>query len=258
VLNTQRQRIYAQRDAIFNKPDLREDVTEMLRTELGTRVQNGMEDPEGPWKLLAYLEEIQPTIDTPWASYPSFPFRLALEQLGEPADEDELAAKLLEMARQAIEAEDVHLLESVHTLLDKTEQSLKAQLAERSDTLDAYLESFDPQDKHDLQGELSALLQASVRIAPSQQKALLADPRGQKPWLQDALRTNLTQLQVRRLLLTLERRMGESWQLKAADLASQPWKEIRAQVLAQIEGTMERRKQRLAWAGGRDRARPGW
>ena len=250
VLNTQRQRIYAQRDAIFNKPDLREDVTEMLRTELSARVKTAMEDPEGPWKLLAYLEEIQPTIDTPWAIYPSFLFRMALGQLGEPADEDELAEKLLAMAEQAIEAEDAHLLESVQTLLDKTEQSLKAQLAEYSDTLDAYLESFDPEDKHDLQAELSALVRAPMRIAPSQQKALLADPRGQKPWLQDELRTNLTQLQLRRLLLTLERRLGESWPLKAADLAPQPWKEIRAQVLAQIQGTMERRKQRLLGADG--------
>jgi len=66
VLNTQRQRIYAQRDAIFTKPDLREDVTEMLRTELTSRIKNAMEDPEGPWKLLAYLEEIQPTIDHPF------------------------------------------------------------------------------------------------------------------------------------------------------------------------------------------------
>ena len=31
VLNTQRQRIYAQRDLIFTKTDLSEDVTELLR-----------------------------------------------------------------------------------------------------------------------------------------------------------------------------------------------------------------------------------
>jgi len=178
-------------------------------------------------------------------SYPSFLYHVALEELGEPADEEALTTKLLDMAENAILAEDEHLLESVNSLLDKAEQSLKAQLAERSDTLDAYLESFDPEDKHDLQNELSALLGMPIRLAPSQQKALLSDPRGQKPWLQETLRTNLTLLQVRRLLLTLERRFNESWPVKAADLAAQPWKEIRSQILTQIQGTIERRKQRL-------------
>jgi hypothetical protein len=51
-------------------------------------------------------------------------------------------------------------------------------------------------------------------------------------------------------LLTLERRFNESWPLKATDLASQPWKEIRSQVLEQIQGTMERRKQRLLGTDG--------
>jgi len=142
------------------------------------------------------------------------------------------------------------MLESVHALLDRTEQSLKAQLAERNDILDTYLDSLDPQDRHDLQNELSSILGIPMRLSASQQRALLEDPRGQKPWLQDSLRTNLTTLHLRRLLLTLERRFNESWPLKAADLASQPWKEIRSQVLEQIQGTMERRKQRLLGTDG--------
>ncbi len=42
----------------------------MLRTELGPRVKAGVEDPEGPWKLLAYLEDVQPNLNTPWVSFP--------------------------------------------------------------------------------------------------------------------------------------------------------------------------------------------
>ena len=41
VLNTQRKRIYGQRDRIFTKDDLTEDVTEMLRTEVQRRVPAG-------------------------------------------------------------------------------------------------------------------------------------------------------------------------------------------------------------------------
>ncbi len=59
VLNSQRERIYEQRDRIFDKEDLREDVVEMLRTEVSRRVTQGLADKEGPWKLLAYLEDTQ-------------------------------------------------------------------------------------------------------------------------------------------------------------------------------------------------------
>ena len=34
----------------------------MLRSELKRRIPEALDDPEGPWKLLAYLDEIQPTI----------------------------------------------------------------------------------------------------------------------------------------------------------------------------------------------------
>ena len=51
VLNTQRAKIYAQRNRIFTKEDLSEDVTEMLRVEVNRRVPQALEDEEGPWKL---------------------------------------------------------------------------------------------------------------------------------------------------------------------------------------------------------------
>ena len=34
----------------------------MLHTELQRRIPDALQDEEGPWKLLAFLEEIQPTI----------------------------------------------------------------------------------------------------------------------------------------------------------------------------------------------------
>ena len=62
VLNDQRERIYKERDRVLVKEDMEEDVLEMLRSELKRRIPEALNDPEGPWKLLAYLEEIQPTI----------------------------------------------------------------------------------------------------------------------------------------------------------------------------------------------------
>jgi preprotein translocase subunit SecA len=74
VLNAQRVRIYEQRERIFDKEDLREDVTDMLRTEVSRRIQEGLQDEEGPWKLLAYLEDIQPPIDQSGVAHPSYTF----------------------------------------------------------------------------------------------------------------------------------------------------------------------------------------
>jgi preprotein translocase subunit SecA len=62
VLNDQRERIYKERDRVLVKEDMEEDVLEMLRSELKRRIPEALNDPEGPWKLLAYLDEIQPTI----------------------------------------------------------------------------------------------------------------------------------------------------------------------------------------------------
>ena len=250
VLNAQRTRIYAQRDLIFNKADLREDVTDMLRTELGPRVRAGVEDPEGPWKLLAYLEDIQPNLNTPWVSFPSFLYKLALDQLGDPADEADLTRRILALAEEAVAAEHTHLLGNVNALLDKSEQTLKDQLAERGDSLDAYLQTFDPREPHDLQTEISSLLQVPVRLPQAQQKALLEDPQSMKAPLQNALKTGLMLTLTRRLLLTLERRFGETWPLKSAELATQPWLDVRKQILDQVNLMTERRAKRLLGPDG--------
>ena len=49
VINKQRAQIYSQRDRIFLKEDLSEDVNEMLEAEIGERVATGLADEEGPW-----------------------------------------------------------------------------------------------------------------------------------------------------------------------------------------------------------------
>src|SRR5574340_741764 len=81
VLNMQRKRIYEQRDRVFTKEDLSEDVDEMLRLELHKRVEAVAGDEEGTWKLLAYLDEIQPPMETDTAIYPSFTLHLLIDDV---------------------------------------------------------------------------------------------------------------------------------------------------------------------------------
>jgi len=250
VLNSQRNRIYQQRDKIFKKDDLHDDVNQMLETELKARVENAFADKEDLWKLLAYLEDLQPPITTPWVEYPSFSQSLAMKMLGQPETSQTLKDKLLQMSREAVDAENTYLERSVVEMLDKGDQTLKTQMAERGDSLDAYLETFDPEQPHDLQAELSAIVQTPVRLSNTQQKELFANPMAMKPALRETLKAGLTLQLVRRALLTLERRFNEEWPIKATDLAVKPWVEVKAAILEQVRGTLQKRVERLFGAEG--------
>jgi len=98
VLNQQREVFYGQRDRVLGKDDLSEDLGEMLRSEAERHVQIAVDDAEGPWRLLAWLEETQPTIDLRSDNpYPSFMLRLLLEELqdaNEPPNMSTLRARL--------------------------------------------------------------------------------------------------------------------------------------------------------------------
>ena len=131
VLNAQRKRIYDQRDRVFTKEDLREDVAEMLRTEL----QNA--HPGSAQRRGRPLEAAGLPGGDPAAHRLGRPALSILHHV--PADrrrwtrkpaQDASAAHLrrclLDLAERALKAERDHLLKSVHELLDKSEESLAA------------------------------------------------------------------------------------------------------------------------------------
>ena len=250
VLNTQRNRIYSQRDKIFTKDDLHEDVSEMLVTELSRRIRTGLEDKEGPWKLLGFLEDIQPSIQTDFGSYPSYSLKMVLDSLGTPSDEDALIEKLVALAKDAVLSENEHIREGAALLFERSEQSLKTQLAERNEMLDAYLDSFDPSEQHDLAAEIGAIVQTPVRLSPAQQHSFMEDPMSMKVPLKEALRTGVTLTTIRRILLTLEKRFGDNWAMKPIDLAQLPWAEVRQKIDSQIKDALEKRVDRLFGAEG--------
>lgn len=245
VLNTQRNRIYKERDKIFTKTDLREDVSEMLQTELRTRVESSLADPEGPWKLLAYLEEIQPSINTNFGTYPSFTFQAVMDKLEDADKVETLTSGILTLAKQTVEVENQHVQSGAAELFSHFEQNLKTQIEAGEDTLDAYLESLDPEEKHDYQAELSSILGSSVKLGSKEIQILQEDPRSLKKPLTEILRSSLTLNVARRLIMTFERRFGEKWALKATDLANLPFSELRAQLNDQITSTLNRRTERL-------------
>ncbi|MDP1547288.1 MAG: hypothetical protein Q8L87_14850, partial [Anaerolineales bacterium] len=137
VLNKQRQQIYSQRDRIFVKEDLSKDVADMLDAEVTKRVEAGLVDEEGPWRLIAWLDQVQPPFEAKDGLFPSYGYKLLIDKL-----EGDLRSAALDLISKAIEAENAHALRAIESLIEKTEESLKQQLSDREDTLDAYFQGL--------------------------------------------------------------------------------------------------------------------
>ncbi|PJH75883.1 MAG: hypothetical protein CO064_04340, partial [Anaerolineae bacterium CG_4_9_14_0_8_um_filter_58_9] len=115
VLNSQRMRIYSQRDRVFEKEDLAEDVGELLRLEVERRVSEAVESGE-LWRLLAWLEQIQPIFGVAEGAFPSFTYKILLREL-----EDSTAkprAALLDIARRTLQAEHAYFLHAIQEQID--------------------------------------------------------------------------------------------------------------------------------------------
>jgi preprotein translocase subunit SecA len=232
VLNSQRERIYAQRDRIFDKEDLREDVTEMLRVEVGRRVKEGLADPEGPWKLMAYLDEIQPPIDSGGVTHPSFPLKLMMDEIGMPDTADALKGKLLGLARDALEAWHDHLRGWAETLIQRSAMSFENQYAERKDLIDTY---------HDVSAELSALVHVPLRLSSQLETALAEGSSEAARQIEEQTRNTLMQIFIRRLILTFEQRLNDTWDLKASELMDGSWDSVSETLIAKVDDTLQRR-----------------
>ena len=158
VLNVQRTKFYEQRNRIFRKDDLSADIEAMLAAEVQRRVELSSADEEGWWRLLAWLDSTQPTLQGPDGSF-VFPFSIellldalaqvvpALEQLwraqrGAASDVDECAiavsgqqgeirTTLLEMARRAADLALERMLLAYDAELESLAEQLPARVRER-------------------------------------------------------------------------------------------------------------------------------
>jgi preprotein translocase subunit SecA len=143
VLNSQRNAIYTQRDRVFTKDDLTDDFDEMLVAEVERRIQMALADDDGRWKLFAWLDEVQPAILVSEAeAYPSYLLEVLLREVDES---DDKRAALLEIAKDALEAERQHLLDAVQTQIERTEERLDEQTKEKRRQAEEALEALENQ-----------------------------------------------------------------------------------------------------------------
>jgi len=211
VLNKQRGQIYGQRDRIFVKEDLSEDVATMLEAEIKQRVQTGMEDEEGPWKLIAWLEQIQPPFMSGERLFPSFGLALLLNEI---STSDEFSKSLLDLITRAIEAENEHHLRAIENLIDRTEDAFETQADSRMESLDAFFDGL--RDREDsprpqkLLEEINALIGMQIHLNGEQLRMLEEDPPGAKELIGNYIKGQLTGIYASRLIASVANRVGES------------------------------------------------
>jgi len=248
VLNSQRERIYQQRERIFDKEDLREDVTKMLRIEISRRVEEGMLAEEGPWKLLAYLEDTQPPMDLPESYHPSYTLKLMMDRVGSPGSVEQLKTKLLSMAEEALSAWHDHLRQWAARLIQQSEMHFNLQLDERTDILDAYIDGLaygQDSDRRDINRELTELVHIPLRLSNDVVEGLQLGETEAVGEVRGQVRRTLMQIFIRRLLLTFERRLNDNWNLKASDHVDLDWEEISEFLVAKVIETLDRRAELL-------------
>ncbi len=264
VLNTQRARIYGERDRIFVKEDLTEDVIGMLRTELAHRVPEALKDEGGPWKLLAWLDQIQPPITLRGAQgqqvYPSFSYRLLVEQVLKQAGAAVSAASLrrilLEIATQALEAESHHHLQAVHEILASAEERMQTQIEERMEAVDTFFEGLSMADETDtrqpteLVSELSNAARLPLKMSTEEARKLRQDGRKMAAGIKDQINMALRIQAVSRMLGAVERRIEESLEMNPTELAQESWQVLSEQIAERANELLDRRQERLVGENG--------
>ena len=263
VLNQQRNRIYGERDRVFSKDDLQEDVLEMLRTEIKRRVPEAMQDEEGPWKLLAYLEEIQPTMyfEQEKVLVPSFPLTQVLVELkkitGEKPDSKKLKTGLQEIARQALQTERDHLMRSARQMIDKTDEALGNQQREHLDILDTFFdglgdtgEGIEQRKPQELLEELSTMVRIPLRLSGDQFRDFPTGSAEAKEALRTQIESALMGVSITRMVGAFERRLDESLELKPTELTNQDWTVVADTLIQAVEQKFDQRMERIAGSSG--------
>ena len=250
VINKQRSQIYSQRDRTFQKQDLSDDITEMLEAEIKQRVETGLTDEEGPWKLIAWLEQVQPAFMTGERLFPSFGLSLLLKEL--PAS-DNIHQPVIDLVTRAIEMENAHHLRAIESLIDKTEEGLNAQIASRGDSLDAYFEGLrDMEDterprSQKMLEEINGLVGFQLRLNNEQLRKLGEDPEEVKEEIQKLVSANLTGMYASRVIAAVQNRFGESIGEK---FEISDWDDAADKILEAAQNALNRRRERLVGSNG--------
>jgi preprotein translocase subunit SecA len=250
VLNNQRAQIYGQRDRIFVKEDLSDDISQMLEQEITQRVQTGLGDDEGPWKLIAWLEQVQPPFMTDDRLFPSFGLSLLLKELASATDSRQA---VLDLIARAIELENEHHLRAIRALIETTQQNLEAQIDSRNDALDAYFEGLRDMDDAErprpqkILEEINALVGLPLKLNNEQMRRLSDDPEDAKETIRNLVAGNLTAIYASRVISAVQNRFGEPI---GERFEVSNWDDAADKILDAAENALGNRQERLVGENG--------
>jgi preprotein translocase subunit SecA len=258
VLNSQRNSIYEQRDRIFVKDDMTEDVLEMVDAEVGRRVPVALMDEEGPWKLLSWMEQIQPTIQYNEEVYPSFTYTYLLEEIkSKPhSTPQEALETILPIIEQSIAAEEEHLLNSAAESLGLIADRLSTQLEERQEMVDTFFEGLryadetDTRNSRELSNELTVLARVPLKLSNNEQRLLRDEPQEVEDKVNEQLESALVAQAIARMVGAVERRLPEGLGLNAGELAHEDWDTIEEKILDAVGEIYQKRKERYLGSNG--------
>lgn len=245
VLNDQRTRIYGERDKAITKEDLSEDIWDMVESELRRRVPLSLEEAHSPWKLVAFLNEIQPPLVNHEQGFilPSYAFHLISKSLQNDLhkinDNEAKTAFLQDFAVDVIQAEAEFVKNSVADLIGNTEAAFENQLAERYEYVDTFLDgiidsSAEDVDEKDFRLQLQNYAHTRLQLSPEDFQQLVAGDRHAIQSLKEQIRTNLFTLYLNRTAFTINKRIGESINLDTLKIEVGDWKKVTEFYLAEI------------------------
>jgi len=253
VLNQQREIFYSQRNRVFAKDDLSEDIQEMLRAEVEIHVAAGIEDEEGPWRLLGWLEEVQPTLglDTE-QPYPSFMLSLLLDRLQGIEGRDELQAALLEIGRSSLEAQASHTRMVAEGQVERAISSLDEQIKQRAELVDMAIEGSlleadelgtEP-DPNELLGAIENAAGLRLQVDENARQQIREDPDRFRDSVPELIEAGLGVRVWTGLVQVLQRRVGEELDVATVE-APIDWDQAEVELFAALDRVEERRVQRL-------------
>jgi len=251
VLNKQRAQIYGQRDQVFTKTDLSEDVQEMLELEIGQRVQTGLADEEGPWKLIAWLEQVQPPFMSGERLFPSFGLSLLLKEVSNADTSIGFKQSILDLVTRAVEAENAHHLGAIQTIIENTEEAYNTQIESRMDSLDAYFDGLrdleeTPRPQKMLE-EINALIGMQIKLNGEQLRLFDEDIHEAEETIKNIITAQLTGLYASRLIATVQNRIGDSL---GDNFQVSSWEDAADMIEENAGDALERRKEWLVGKSG--------
>ncbi len=246
VLNDQRTRIYGERNKAITKDDLSEDIWGMVQSELQRRVPLSLEENRSPWKLIAFLDEIQPPMINQEQGFtiPSYSYHLIsnhlLSEIQKLHHEEEKTAFLKAFASEVLQAEATFVEGSNADFIEHTSFNFNNQLAERYESLDAFLDGISESspeeiDEKDFRLQLQNYAHTRLQISQEMIQQLLNGDRDALKVLKEQVKAGLFSIYLNRTSFTINKRIGDTINLEPLKVAAGDWDRVKEFYLAEIK-----------------------